>query len=204
MKEKEYDTLLHIQTIEEQEDFPQSYHYNRYEPTPYAALEKLFEHYEVKRDDVIVDFGCGKGRLNIYLNHFFDVTVTGVEMDEGFYREACDNRERYLEHHKKKKGNIFFYHGLAEEYPIKPEEDVFYFFNPFSLQIFMKVVSNILFSTEKHPRKVQLVLYYPSHDYIYFLENQTLFQRKLEVDLAAKDERECFMVYEYREGTADA
>ena len=45
----------------------------------------------------MVDFGCGKGRLNFYIHYFFHATVVGIEMNEIFYQEAIENLNRYLE-----------------------------------------------------------------------------------------------------------
>ncbi|MGM9986810.1 MAG: class I SAM-dependent methyltransferase [Bacillaceae bacterium] len=196
MNEYYFDELLHIETIEEQDGFHESFHYHRYEPTPYWALQQLFDQYNVKATDHIVDFGCGKGRLNFYIHHFFGASVTGVEMSEQFYKEALLNKQNYLKHNKKNKGTIGFHCCLAQEYQINPLDTIFYFFNPFSIQIFMKIVNNILCSVEEHPRKVEIVLYYPSEDYLYFLENQTAFEWTKEVVLSKKDARERFIVFQ--------
>src|SRR4051812_42269233 len=181
MKEYYYDKLLNIKTRGDQQGFNKSLHYHRYEPTPYSALEELFRHYEINNSDYIVDFGSGKGRLNFYLHYFFDVTVVGVEMNEDLYHEALLNQKRYVK--KNGKGKIQFVCCLAEEYQINHFDNRFYFFNPFSIQVFRRVVNNILRSLEDTPREVELVLYYPSEDYIYFLEQDTAFELNKEVTL---------------------
>ncbi|WP_141432745.1 methyltransferase [Bacillus sp. 03113] len=183
MNEKYYDTLLNIKTVGDQKGFNQSFHYHRYEPTPYHALEILFNQYELKKSDRIVDFGCGKGRLPFYIHYLFQATVIGVEMNETFYQEAIDNRNNYLKKVRKGKNQIHFHCGLAEDYPIHPKDNRFYFFNPFSIQIFRSIINNILLSVEKSGREIELILYYSSEDYIYFLENQTVFELKQEVIL---------------------
>ena len=71
INEKDYDRLLRIKTISTREWVNQSIHYNRYEATPYLALEALFHEYELNRTDTVVDFGCGKGRLPFYLHNRF-------------------------------------------------------------------------------------------------------------------------------------
>lgn len=197
MNEQDYETLLNIKTSGKQNLDETSLHYNRYEPTEYSSLDKLFKEYKLNSNDSIVDFGCGKGRLNFYINHFFDLNVTGIEMNHFFYEEALNNKQKYITKHKKHSGNINFYCCLAEDYKIKPNDNKFYFFNPFSLQIFMKVLENILVSVEENKRQVDLILYYPSDDYIFFLENYTLFMLIKEVRLEnfKNDNRERFLVY---------
>jgi SAM-dependent methyltransferase len=198
MKEKYYDDLLNIFTRGDQKDFNGSLHYHRYEPTPYSALEVLFEQYGLKNSDRIVDFGCGKGRLNFYLNYRFQSTVVGIEMNKGFFEKAINNRRNYLKSSKKNDDQIHFQNCLAEEYRINPLDNRFYFFNPFSLQIFMIVLNNILLSVENVKRDIEIILYYPSEDYIYFLNNHPTFQLKQEVllkDLYKHNPNERFMIY---------
>jgi SAM-dependent methyltransferase len=197
MKEHYYDKLLNVKTVGDQKGNTSSLHYHRYEPTPYSALERLFATYEIKSSDRIVDFGCGKGRLNFYIHHFFRSTVIGIEMNKVFYQEAVENRNRYVIKHNRK-DDIFFYCCLAEEYEIDPLDNRFYFFNPFSINIFMNVINNILLSVEKFERDIELVLYYPSEDYVYFLENQTAFELEAEVRLPGiyeKNSNERFLIY---------
>jgi SAM-dependent methyltransferase len=198
MDEQYYEKLFNIKTSGEQKIFNESLHYNRYEPTSYSALEILSEQYKFTVGDSIVDFGCGKGRLNFYINHFFDSTVTGVEMNTFFYKEAIDNKRDYLKKYKKKKDKINFLNCFAEEYTINPSDNKFYFFNPFSIQIFIKVIGNILTSVEKYKRTVDVILYYSSEDYIYFLESTTPFILLNEIklpNLYDNDPRHSFLVF---------
>lgn len=184
MNEQYYDAVLNIKTVGEQKGFYKSLHYHRYEPTPYRALETLFTQYDLKSSDRVVDFGCGKGRLNFYIHHFYHASVVGVEMNETFYQEALENRDRYIKKDKKGEDKIHFQCCLAQEYEINPFDNKFYFFNPFSV--------------EQVEREVELILYYPSEGYIYFLDNQTSFELKEEVILPGLYERnsnERFLVY---------
>ncbi|MFC0273845.1 class I SAM-dependent methyltransferase [Metabacillus herbersteinensis] len=198
MKERFYDEMMNIRTEGDQEGFNKSFHYHRYEPTPYSALEDLFNQYELKSSDRIVDFGCGKGRLNFYINYLFDASVVGVEMNEAFYQEAVKNRDCYLEKIKESTDKVHFHCCLAEEYLIDPLDNRFYFFNPFSVQIFMKIINNILLSIEILNREIELILYYSSEDYIYYLENQTSFELKKEFrveGLYEGNSNERFLIY---------
>lgn len=198
MREHDYDELLNIRTSGDQKGFNQSFHYHRYEPTPYSALESLFKTYEIKPEDRVVDFGSGKGRLNFFIHYLFNVTVTGVEMNETFYQQAIENRSTYLDKFGKRKGKIHFYCCLAEDYKIDPLDNRFYFFNPFSIQIFRKIINNILISREICARDIELVLYYVSEDYIYFLENQSVFELKQEIlipSLYEQNQNERFLIY---------
>lgn len=196
MKEYYYDKLLNIKTRGDQQGFHKSLHYHRYEPTPYSALEALFHHYTLKNTDHIVDFGCGKGRLNFYLHYFFGAHVTGIEMNETLYHEAMHNLKGYVK--KNSKDKVRFLCCLAEDYEIDASDNRFYFFNPFSIQVFQKIINHILFSVEQAKREIELVLYYPSPDYIYYLENDTAFECGKEVVLPylyENNPNERFLIY---------
>jgi hypothetical protein len=119
-------------------------------------------------------------------------------MNNFFHKEAIENKKDYLKKHKKNKNDINFLNCFAEEYNINPSDNKFYFFNPFSIQIFIKVIRNILLSVEKYEREVDVILYYPSDDYIYFLENNTSFVLRDEIKssyLHDNDPRQSFLVY---------
>lgn len=195
MNEQHFDKLLNIKTTGEQRGFLTSLHYHRYEPTPYSALELFFSEYKLDSHDHVVDFGCGKGRLNYYLNYHFNAFVTGVEMNEAFYMEALENKQNYLKNFRSRANRIVFYCVLAEEYEISAAENKFYFFNPFTIQIMMRVVKNIMISFEKYPREIDLIFYYPSVDYICYLEKQTPFELIHEVNLPDNNPNERFLVY---------
>lgn len=199
MDERFYDAMLNIKTTEDLSGLSQSLHYHRYEPTPYSALKILFDQYEIKSSDRIVDFGCGKGRLNFFTHYFFNTSVVGIEMNQKLYLEAMKNKKSYQKKYKNGLDKVMFHNCLAEEYEIKLKDNHFYFFNPFSVQIFTKVVNHILRSVEVEEREITLILYYPSEDYIYYLENNTSFQLKEEVKLPGQYEQnqnERFLIYQ--------
>lgn len=198
MKEQDYEKLLNIKTCGKEKQLNDSFHYNVYEPTSYKALEALSEEYHTNSEDGIVDFGCGKGRLNFYLNYFYGATVTGIEMNKYYFEEAMTNKETYLQNHKTKESKINFICCLAEEYEIKSSDNKFYFFNPFSLSIFIKVLWNIFDSLDKHERPIDLILYYPSEDFIHYLENYTAFRLIKEIKLEKyfkNDYNQRFLIY---------
>lgn len=204
MKEQEYDDKLHIQTVGIQEDSPSSSYYHHYEPTPYAALEQLFAHYVLNSNDVVVDYGCGKGRLNFYIHHRFQASVIGIEMNERFYHAALTNKESYMGSMPSRSMEIEFHCCLAEQYQVVPGANKFYFFNPFSLPIFIKVVNNILDAVGvqsaelESKREIDLILYYPAEQYTYYLDNRTPFELQQEIklpDLYERDTAERFVIY---------
>lgn len=201
MDEHDYDEKLHIKTAGTLEVLNQSVHYNRYEATPYTALEELFDSYELSEKDGIVDFGCGKGRVTFYMHNRTKADCIGIEMNGRLYQDAQENLSGYLASKKKwMKGSISFERCYAEEYEIQPYQNKFYFFNPFSIQLFMKVVDHILKSIEDEKRQVDLILYYPTADYIHYLEASTTFTYHKEVKVTGlyeQNENERFIIFRY-------
>lgn len=196
MEEQRRDKKLAIQTSEIQQGFPESIHHNRYEPTPYSLLDQLFDRYSLSSSDRLVDFGSGKGRLNFYVHHRFGAQTAGIEMDPDFHRQAQENLQAY-EKKRKTGGSIRFIQCLAEEYKVEETDNKFYFFNPFSVQIFIAVVNNIMKSYEQRAREIDLILFFPSDDFIGYLAQRTQFEVAEEIELpsSGKNLRERFLIY---------
>lgn len=176
MGERKFDQMLQIRTVGLREWRGGSEDYNRYEATPYVALKKLFQSYKIKPTDRVVDFGSGRGRVAFYIHHYFNVPVTGIEMNDLTYEEALRNKALYRQKNKHLSAPIQFEFGLAENYQVHPEDNVFYFFNPFTINIFKQVIHNILHSFKKNKRSIDIILYYPLPEFKKFLKNETPFE----------------------------
>lgn len=176
MAERKLDRSLGIKTIGIREWGSNIESYNRYEPTPYGALDTLFQNYKLKDGDQVVDFGCGRGRVSFYIHDQFNIPVTGIENNDKTFEEALDNMDVYMKAKKDDTAPLRFEYGLAEQYPIDTDDNVFYFFNPFSITIFRQVVNNILKSVKQTKRPVDIVLYYPLPEFKKFLQKKTPFK----------------------------
>ena len=199
MNAKEMDNQLRIKTEGTLELLSQSPHYNRYEATPYDALDELFCAYELLKSDGFVDYGCGKGRVSFYVHNRFQCKVTGIEMNGRLYEDVLTNLYHYRgKVQRKKDGQLHFERCYAEAFEVEPTDNRFYFFNPFSVQVFTKVVGRILESVADHGRSVDLILYYPSMDYVQYLETKTAFNLLKEIKLGGiyeNNEDERFLIY---------
>ena len=204
MGERRQDKLLGIRTVGIREWTGSKIQYNRYEATPYKALKILCENYKFRAIDKVVDFGCGRGRVVFYLHHHFHLPITGIEANCKTYEEALENKAIYRLRAKHITAPIKFKYGLAQHYKIDKKDNCFYFFNPFSVHIFRKVVHNILRSVEKDRRTVDLILYYPIREYKDFLKTSTPFSiiNKIRVP-GGSDKKEKFIIYRLREEVFD-
>lgn len=197
MNEQQFERLLNIETAGFQYGYPKSIEYHRYEPTPYSALEQLFEQYQLPTKSVVVDFGCGKGRVPIYLHHAFRIDTLGIEMDPKFFVEAEHNRAQYFQKATTRKHDVQFVNLLAEDYIVREQDNVFFFFNPFSVQIFRKVLANIYQSFEDNTREMHFVFYYPSEAYMDYIRYETTLELIHEIKLKGNrnpNERICVFV----------
>lgn len=198
MNEKEMDRHLQIKTTGVREWLTESVHHNRYEATPYNALEELFAEYTFQNDDVLVDFGCGKGRLPFYVHHRFNISVAGIEVSDILYQKALHNLTSYTRNRKKLTAAIRFECCLAEKYPIRATDNCFYFFNPFSFEIFFQVIDNIIRSFETDPREIDVILYYPTPEYMFYMEEEIRFNFMQEIqvkNLQQKDPHDRFVIF---------
>ena len=159
--ENAWDTRLHIQTVG-RDDSHADRHRHPYEPTPYCVLERLAASGLIGRGDTLLDYGCGKGRVDFFLAHQTGARAIGIEYDGHIYADALENRSRAP-------SKAEFVLTKAEAYPVPEAVNRCYFFNPFSAEILRKVMARILASYYEAPRELLLFFYYPSDDYIAYL-----------------------------------
>ena len=193
------DKLLNIKTdgIREWRD---KHQYNRCEPTPYRSLKILFDFYKLNENDYVVDFGSGRGRVVFYIHYRFNCHVRGIEANPLTFDEGIDNLHSYIYNLKDYNDRINFKFGTAETYNVRKKDNVFYFFNPFSIVIFKKVISNILKSAKKYHKKITLIIFYTIDEYIDFIRDHTPFELTMRIKTPHKtDPYQHFLIYEYEE-----
>lgn len=161
--ETAWDKRLQIHTAGRDEENADQYRYP-YEPTPYTVLERLAKQGRISESDVVLDYGCGKGRVEFFLSHQTKAHTVGIEYDERIYKSAMENRKTAASRAKTQ-----FVLANAEGYEVPLTVNRCYFFNPFSVEILQKVVARILESYYENPREVLLFFYYPSEEYLSYL-----------------------------------
>lgn len=161
--ENAWDKLLQIKTSGRDDTKADSYRYP-YEPTPYTVLERLANSGFFGKSDVVLDYGCGKGRVGFFLSYQSKVKSIGIEYDERIYRRALENKKSAVS-----RARVAFTLARAEEYEVQTEVNRCYFFNPFSVEILRKVIARIMESYYANPREILLFFYYPSDEYMCYL-----------------------------------
>ena len=163
MHKDNWDDILQIKTAGRDDKNADAYHHP-YEPTPYSVLERLAGSGHISKEDVVLDYGCGKGRVSFFLSYRTKANAIGIEYDERFYESALENRRTTTAKTKPE----FLLTG-AEAYEVPPEVNRCYFFNPFSVEILQTVMARICDSWYEHSREIFLFFYYPADEYIAYL-----------------------------------
>lgn len=163
MNEAQWDKLLHIRTSGRDDSHADQYRYP-YEPTPYSVLERLANVGYIGKKNVLLDYGCGKGRVDFFMAYQTKCHAIGIEYDERIYDKAMENQKSAIS-----AGRTQFEKMNAEQFIVPENADCMYFFNPFSVEILKRVIARILESYYDNPRHIQLFFYYPSDEYISYL-----------------------------------
>ena len=193
-KEHNWDKLLQIKTTGRDETNADEYHHP-YEPTSYCVLERLVGSDLITEEDVVLDYGCGKGRVDFFLSYRTKAQTIGIEYDEHIYQGALENLKNVISRVKPQ-----FVLANAETYDVPAEVNRCYFFNPFSVEILHKVMARIIESYYENPREMFLFFYYPSDEYIAYLMtvDELDFYDEIECDdlFEGSDPRERIMIFQ--------
>ena len=176
------------------DDYKADDYHHPYEPTPYSVLERLVESEYITKKNVVIDYGCGKGRVGFYLSAKIGCETIGIDFDERMIEKSLKNRESFA---GKKKPE--FVCTSAEKYEIK-KADRFYFFNPFSIEILRSVLGKIIDSYYESPRSMTLFFYYPDEEYVAYLMTKNEFMFVDEIDCGdlyeGENDRERILIFE--------
>ena len=193
-EENRWDRLLRIRTTGRDDSRADQYRYP-YEPTPYSVLERLAGAGYIRKGNTLLDYGCGKGRVDFFLAGQTRCRAIGVEYDARIYEKASENQKTAVS-----AGRTVFMRMAAEDYPVPGEVDRIYFFNPFSLEILRKVMGRILESYYETQREILLFFYYPSDEYLSLLMTEPMLQFHDEIDCQdlfdGGDPRERTLIFE--------
>lgn len=187
------DKKLKIQTTGRDDSKEDDYHHP-YEPTPYTVLKRLAESEYITRDNILVDYGCGKGRVDFYLSAQIGCQAIGVDFDEWMIKKALENNRSFGGKRKPE-----FLCISAENYEIT-NADCFYFFNPFPIEILRSVLGKIIDSYYNNSRSMTLFFYYPDVEYVAYLmtKDELMFVDEIDcIDLFEEEnERERILIFE--------
>lgn len=171
--------------------------HSRYEPTSYRVLERLKEAAIFDENSILVDYGCGKGRVSFYFHAACGIRTVGVEFNPLLHEGALKNLSGYIG--RASKNAPVFCLESAENYTVTNETH-FYFFNPFSDRLLKSVLSRIFDSYYENPRQMYLIFYYPVDSYLDALYSESRLAPAMNINVKdlfdPSDARERILIFE--------
>ncbi|WP_344981614.1 class I SAM-dependent methyltransferase [Streptosporangium fragile] len=128
----------------------------RYSPTPVRTVRNALRRCAVRHEDMtFVDVGCGKGRVLLLATEFPFRRIVGVEVSQAL----CDIAKSNVEKASRTRSGcerISVVHADATAFDIPRDAGLFYFYEPFAVDVSMAVLEHIEGSIRRHPRRVVL------------------------------------------------
>lgn len=191
--ELEWDKMLKIRTSGRDDTDADQFRFP-YEPTPYSVLERLANSGYIRKNNTLIDYGAGKGRVDFFLSYQTRCHSIGVEYNERIFNALEENKSTSAAGRR-----TDFVLSDAVKYDVPAEADRFYFFNPFSIEILLSVIKKIKESYYINQREMLFFFYYPNKEYLAYLnssDEMELIDEISTIDLfEGNDEREKIAVY---------
>lgn len=144
--------------------------------TKYSAMNLIFMHSDICKSDVLVDVGCGKGRIiNYWLSQGYKNNIIGLELDP----QVANNTS----HQFRKRNNVTIIQGDAID-NLPKDGTVFYFYNPFNkrnVERFEEAVYNI-----SKGKKITIIYYNPKSIHVFLKDYWDVKYVNFETDLGIK------------------
>lgn len=119
--------------------------------TKYSAMPLIFRFVPISKQDVLVDVGCGKGRIiNYWLSRKLTNKIIGLELDPKVARQTSRHLSRW--------NNVSIRSGDAIA-NLPKDGTIFYFYNPFDLQKVKEFEQALSKRYDKRP--VKIIYYNP-------------------------------------------
>lgn len=150
---------------------------HRYEPTPVLAIQAMLDNLTLPhREYSFVDFGSGKGRLLLLAARYPWQNIFGVEFSQRLHEISKANIAKW-EDPRQQCTRIESILVDARDFSLPNSPLVLFFFTPFTLPVFKKVVDNIKQSLHEYPRPIQIIYYGSRPDFVEVLTKLNFFHK---------------------------
>lgn len=144
--------------------------------TTYAVMPLIFKNVSIKPDDVLVDIGCGKGRvINYWLHKKHRNKIIGLELDPNIAALTASQFSRFK--------NVSIISGDAIS-NLPDEGTVFYFYNPFTEEKVREFERKISELSQKRP--IKIIYYNPKSIHIFYNGNWAIDRINFEKDYGVR------------------
>jgi hypothetical protein len=134
-----------------------------YKPSYWLTLGRILPRRETSADDVLIDLGSGKGRVVLQAARYPLKRVIGVEVSEALVRIARANLDADRAQLRCRDVRFVTLDVLA--YDIPDDVTIAYLNNPFQGATFGAVITKLLESVDRHPRRLRIIYSNPvEHD----------------------------------------
>ena len=170
------DKFYNVQTVQDDKRSAlQREIFYEYEPTPYYILDRLFTKFPFRQQDHMIDFGCGKGRVLIMAMIHSCRKITGYEINQYYYNIALQNIKNLQS--TINCSTVCSLHNMdVQRIHIEDSANVFFFFNPFHLKVYIHVFQEIVFSLKRRSRKIRIIFYAPKKSTLQYVNSLDCFE----------------------------
>jgi len=137
-----------------------------YETIPPFSINKILNSIDIHKEDVFVDFGCGKGRVLLVASQYRFKKIVGIEFSPELVDIARFNINICKKYNNFNIDRIEIIKEDVLDYKYNNDESVFYLFNPFSNIILDPLCDQIIKSINRKPRRVYILYYHPKFENI--------------------------------------
>lgn len=166
--------------------------YNRYEPSAWWYFRSAIKRRRIKSDDVFVDFGSGLGRVLYQAARLPFRRVVGVEVSSALADESRVKLEQVRD--RLRCQDVEVVAADAAEFAVPDDMTYAYFYHPFGGRTF-RVLTNIIESMDRRPRKLRLVYVCPAMEDVILATGRFRLERRIKGGWRDKEIRWRICVY---------
>ncbi|MCR4609831.1 MAG: hypothetical protein K5750_09095 [Eubacterium sp.] len=188
-REEQLDSVLNIRTADDLEEI-KAIENHTYQGTDYITLDIIIDMLELGENDVLVDIGCGLGKVIYYVNHKIGCKTIGVEGDDRIFKLLEKNDRAYRKKDMNPGGNVLvlgstgapvkivnsriediisFSEQILEGHQFTEDGSLyFYIFNSVPADVLKSFIGRVIDEAGEHhfgSKKLCFVFYYMSPEY---------------------------------------
>jgi SAM-dependent methyltransferase len=134
---------------------PRAARSNFYVPTRAEPFLACLRRAALATTGTFVDYGCGKGRAMLLAAQYGFRSLTGIDFSPVLCDAAQRNIARFRPHVPDADFEVIC--GDAGDYVVRPDDSVFYFYDPFHDDVIVHCLHRIAVSLDQHPRTATII-----------------------------------------------
>lgn len=127
-----------------------------YEASGWTYLARALRPWEVDRDDVFADLGCGRGRVLLLAARWYPLRrVIGVDISAELVEHARSILDERCSRLRCRDYEVV--HSNAKDWAVPDDVTIVYLYFPFSGDTLRQVVANLVASLDRNPRRMRIL-----------------------------------------------